>query len=238
MATTKKNIRFNRERFEQAAGFYGKKSIVPQTAQLRVIVPFVAATGSYKFDVKKDESVKHIVEKLLKRNDLFVARAIGLALMVEADAAKGQSPLLSYPMLDGLALPTGIKGFTDAKAYAVYNGELTMKTGQSINYSRFPTAPFLHVPVTQPASIWNGTAKVSADVQPSFELENVLVELPEVLVLAGTKEQPITLEFPPCTIAAPASHTAYAVLIVDGWLLEGGANAEYAVEGNPFNGKF
>ncbi len=238
MATTKKNIRFNRERFEQAAGYYGKKSIVPQQALLRVVVPFVPATGSYKFDVKKDDSVKHIIEETLKRNDLFVARAIGLALMVEADAAKGQFPLLSYPMLDGLALPTGIKGFTDAKAYAVYNGELTMKTGQSVNFSRFPTAPFLHVPRTQPAALWNGTAMISSQVQPAFELENVLVELPEVLILAGTKEQPITLEFPPCTIAAPASHTAYAVLIVDGWLLEGGANAEYAESSNPYNGKF
>lgn len=240
METTKKNIRFNRERFERGLKYYGQEriGIAPQTAQLRVIMPFTANNGSYKFDVTKEESNKHIIEQLLRRNDLFVATGMGLALMVEADAAKGQSPLFSYPVVDCLALPTGIKGFTDFKAHAVYNGMLSMKTGQTVNFSRFPTAPFLHVPKTQPSIVWNGTAAISNNVQPEFNLENVIKELPEEIVFAGTFVQPIQLDFPACTIAVPENYTGYAVLIIEGYLYEGGTSAEYKEASNPYNGKF
>lgn len=238
MTQSKIDIRFSRERFDQGKNYYSKKGIVPQTAQLRVAVPFVANSGTYKFDIKKDPSVAHVIEQLLKRNDLFVARAIGLALMVELDAAKGTAPLMSYPILDGLALPTGLKGLTNLNAYAVYNGILTMKTGQSVNYSRFPTLPFLHVPETQPVGMWNGTSVVSSFIQPEFNIENILKELPEVLVFAGTKEQPITLEFPACTIAAPANYTAYAVLVIEGWLYEGGTTEDNKEDANPYKDLF
>lgn len=240
MPTTKKNIVFNRERFDQGKKFYAGKGIAPQQAQLRVVVPFTAGIGNYKFDLKKDPSLSHVIEQLLKRNDLFVARALGLALMVEVTAAKGTAPLYSYPVLAGLPLPTGYKGFTDTSAYAMYNGILTMKTGQTVNYSRFPTNKFLHVPSKQPIGLFNTDTKavISAGIAPEFNLENVLEELPEVLVLAGTKEQPITLEFPACTIAGEANTTAYAVLIVEGWLYEGGTTEDCHSNANPYNDCF
>lgn len=212
--------------------------INPQTSQLVVIVPFTANNGIYKFDIKKDASVAHVIEKTLKRNDLFVARALGLALMVETDSAKGTAPLYSYPVVAGAALPTGYKGLTNTNAFAVYNGVLTMKTGQKVNYSRFPTSPFLNIPSEQPKLLWNGTAAISAGVAPEFNLENVLYELPEVLVLAGTKEQPITLEFPAVTVAGESGTTAYAVLIIDGWLYEGGTTEDCKVVGNPYIDNF
>ena len=239
MKTSNKNIRFNRERFDQGAKYYAAKGIVPQTAQLRVVVPFTASTGNYKFDIKKDPSVAHVIEQLLKRNDLFVARAIGLALMVELDAAKGTAPLYSFPVQASTALPAGLKGLTNTNAFAMYNGILGMKTGQSVNYSRFPTMPFLHIPETQPVLLLDSSdAEVGAGIMPAFNLENCLVELPEVLVFAGTKEQPITLEFPPCTIAAEASCTAYAVLVIEGWLYEGGTTEDNKEAGNPYKELF
>lgn len=236
---SKTDIRFIRERFDKGLKFYGQKGIAPQRATLRAIVPFVASTGSYKFDLKKDASLAHAVEKLLKRNDLFVARAIGLAIMVELNAAKGTAPLYSYPVVAGTALPTGLKGLTDTKAYAMYNGgSLGMKTGQTVNFSGFPTAPFLHVPKTQPGLIWNGTAAISAGIAPEFKQDNILVELAEEIVLAGTKDQPITLDFPACTIAAEADCTAYAVLVVEGWLYEGGTTEDCHSTSNPYNDCF
>jgi len=238
---TKKNIEFARKRFEKGANFYGNKQIAPQTAQLRVAVKLVTGQGSYKFDVTKDESVKHVIEQLLKRNDLFVTRAIGIALMMDKNDAPGQAPLMSYPLIDSLALPTGIKGFTNANAHAIYNGVLGMKTGSQVNYSRFPCAPFLHVPSTQPVAIWNGAALISSGVQPEFNLENILFELPEELVFAGTKSQPVTLDFPikpDATLEGPAGYTPYVVLIVDGWIYEGGTTPECDVQGNPYKGLF
>ena len=237
MSTTKKNIRFNRERFEQGANFYSGKGISPQQSQLRVCIPLAANTGNYKVNIKEGVSVPHVIEHLLRRNDLFVARAIGLALMVEPTADKGKAPLYSYPVLAGLTLPDGYKGLTDTSAYALYNGILTMKTNGTTNFSSFPLNRFLNVPTQQPIGIWDADAKevISAGIVPQFNLEDLLEELPEVIVFAGTKEQPITLEFPACTIAGEALTQAYAVLIVEGWLYEGGTTEDCHASNNPYD---
>ncbi|MFT3753689.1 MAG: hypothetical protein QM800_12725 [Paludibacter sp.] len=235
---SKTDIRFIRERFDKGLKFYGKKGIAPQRSTLRAVVPFTANNGIMTFDLKKDASLKHAVEQLLKRNDLFVARAIGLGIMVELDAAKGTAPIYSYPVVSGTALPTGLKGLTDTKAYAIYNGKLSMKTGSTVNFSGFPTAPFLNVPRVQPTTYYNGAAVASLGIAPEFKQENILVELAEEIVLAGTKDQPITLEFPSCTIAAEANCTAYAVLVVEGWLYEGGTTEDNHSSDNPYNDCF
>lgn len=235
---SKTDIRFIRERFDKGLKFYGQKGIAPQRAILRAVVPFIASNGSYKFDLKKDASLALAIERLLKRNDLFVARAIGLALMVEPNAAKGTAPLYSYPVVASAALPEGLKGLTDTKAYAMYNGALSMKTGNTVNFSGFPTAPFLYVPKTQPSFVWNGTSELSLGIVPEFKQENILVELAEEIVLAGTKDQPITLDFPACTIAAEANCTAFAVLVVEGWLYEGGTTEDCHSSQNPYNDCF
>ena len=239
MPTTKKNINFDRARFDLAAKFYSPKGIAPQTAQIRVLVPLAGGTGNLKFDIKKDPSLAHVCEQLLKRTDLFIARAMGLGLMVEVTAAKGSAPLYSYPVQAGLALPAGLKGFSDTNAFAIYNGVLTMKTGQSVNYSRFPVSPCLNIPITQPQAVLNSDdVVVSNDVMPAFNAEDIMFELPEVLVFAGTKEQPITLEFPATAITSEANTTAYAMLIIEGWLLEGATTEDMHSPANPFNDNF
>lgn len=236
MATTKKNILFNRARFDQGAAYYGSKGIVPQTAQIRCAVPLTnSATGMLKFDIKKDSSLAYAIEQLLKRTDLFVASSIGFALMIEDDSLKGQAPLLSYPLIQSNALPSSLKGFTDASAYALYNGILTMRTGNTVNYSRFPMLHFLNVPETQPVELLNSTdVAVSAQIQPKFNLEDVMFELPEVLIFAGTKDQPITVEFPGADMLVAAGSTAYGVLIVDGWLYETATAEQYKESANPY----
>ena len=210
MNTTKKDIRFNRERFDRGAKFYATKGIAPQQAQLRVAVPFAASTGTYKFDIKKDASIALAIEMLLKRNDLFVARAIGMGIMVEPTAAKGTAPIYSYPVQAGLALPTGLKGLTDTNAYAMYNGLLSMKTGQTVNFSRFPVNKFLYVPEVQPEGLFNTDTKavISKLVQPAF------------------------------TIAGEAYTQAFAVLVVEGWLYEGGTTEDCHSAANPYNDCF
>ncbi len=232
-----KDIRFNRERFDKGNKYYGAKGINPQTAMLRIEVPFVEGKGSYNFDLKK--AVKRATEKILQRNDLFVARAFGVALMVEDDTRVGHAPLLSYPLLDSDALPAGIHGFTGTDPYIVYNGDLTMKTGQNVNYSRFPLAGFLHVPQTQPVAIVNdeGTL-VPSGIVPEFKLDNILYELPEEVVFAGTQDHKITIDIPADSdtdIAGPEGTTAYLVLLIPGWLYEGGTNEDYKRDSaNPY----
>lgn len=231
-----KDIRFNRERFSKGNSYYGSHGINAQTAQIRIEVPFEKGRGNYDIDIRKE--VKRITEKTLKRNDLFVARAFALALMVETDTMKGHAPLLSYPLQTSAALPTGLNGFANQDAYAMYNGDLSLKTGQSVNYSRFPLLGFLNVPETQPVSISNGGALASAAIAPQFNLDNILYELPEEVVLAGTQDHKITVEFPANTtsdIKGATGTTAFMVFIVEGWLYEGGTNEVFKRDSkNPY----
>ncbi|MDO9152345.1 MAG: hypothetical protein Q7U47_01325 [Paludibacter sp.] len=229
------DIRFQRERFDKAARFYKQKGIIPQRAIIRVVVPFVASTGSYVFNLKKDPSLAHVTENLLKRTDLLVSTRIGLALMVELDAAKGTAPIYSYPVITGTSNPTGLRGLVNTNGYAMYNGSLTMKTGQVVNISKLPTSLFLAVPRGQPALPFTGAV---ATVHPAFDLDNIMYPLAEEIIFAGTKEQPIQLDFPACTIAAEASCTAYAVLLIEGWLLENGTTEDSHSPENPYNGAF
>lgn len=240
---TKKDIRFARERFDKGLNFYKTKGIAPQTAQLRVVVPFTANNGNYKFDIRDTKAGAHVIEQLLRRNDLFVVRAMAVALMVELNAAKGTAPLYSYPVLAGDHLPAGYKGLTNTNGYAMYNGTLSMKTGQVTNFSRFPLIDFLNVPETQPVVISDGEGMVASGIAPQFNLENAMLELPEELIFAGTKEHVINMEFPSCTIAAEADCTAYAVLILEGYLYEGGTTEDCHTKPgdkiqNPYNDAF
>jgi hypothetical protein len=232
-----KDIRFNRERMLLGAAFYGNYGITPQSAQIRIEAELVNGKGVYSFDIKKKGSDKSASEKTITDTDLFVARAIGMALMVEADAAPGTAPLLSYPLIDGLHLPSGIKGFTDGHAHALYNGIITMKTDQTVNLSGFPTSNFLCVPVTQPLAVLDSTNAVkSAGIQPQFKIDDVLYELPELLMLAGNHQTEIKLEAPvnsDVTLSVPANYTGKVVFLVEGWLFAGGAQQQFKKSENP-----
>lgn len=224
-----RNIQFNRDRFDKGNRFYGKQGIAAQTAQLRVEVPTVKGKGVYDFDIKKE--VKRISEKMLKRNDLFVVRAIGLALMVEDSAMPGHSPLYSYPVIKGAAaLAGGLKGLATATgnhAFAMYNGGISLKTGQQVNYSAFPTSEFLTIPEVQ----------ASANNLPQFNQADILIELPEEIALAGTQDHRIQLEFPAnanTDLSAEAGAASYIVLVFEGWLYEGATNDKYKTGDNPY----
>ena len=226
----KRDIRFNRERMLIGAEYYAKHGITPQSAQIRVEVALSTGLSIYDFDIKK--RVKAATEKVIRDNDLFISRAMGLALMVEKDDAKGAAPLLPYPMIQTTATPTGLQGFTNANALALYNGLLSIKTDQSVNLSGFPAINFLRIPEYQPATIVNaaGTALVSNEVLPSFSYEDLLYELPEIIGFAGNHTHEIKLEapvIPTLTFPVASGYTPKVVLLFEGWLFQGGANEKY-----------
>lgn len=239
-----KDIRFNRDRFDKGNRYYGKKGISPQTSQLRIIVPLVKGKDTYDFDISKE--VKRADEKTLKRNDLFVVRAIGMGLLAESTGSPGHAPLLSYPLKASNAIPEGFAGFKTTDPYVIYNGSLTLKTGQTVNYSGFPTSSFLHVPETQPViALDSDNAEQTAGILPSFSIDNVLVELPEEIVLAGTQDHRIKLEIPAnadtdFTVTDPGGDPAdmqgYVVLLFEGWLYEGATSNEFKNDSaNPYH---
>ena len=140
--------------------------------------------------------------------------------MVEANALKGHSPLLTYPMLHDVTMPTGVYGLNNNHAEVLYNGVLTLKTGQNVNYSGFPLDKFRVVPETQGSDIT--LAQVKHD--------DFMYLLPEEVRFAGTQDHRIRVEFPAVAdtdIAGPVGTTVYIVLLIDGYLYEGGTNEKY-----------
>ena len=233
----KRDIRFNRDRMLLGADFYGRYQITPQTGQIRIEMSLVEGQGTYEFDIKK--KIKSGTEKIIRDNDLFISRAIGIALMVESNTARGTAPLLSYPMINGAHLPAGIKGFINSNPYVLYNGVVTMKTDQSVNMTGLPMTHFLHVPETQPVGMINSAddTLMSSGIQPQFNIDNILYELPEVLVIAGNHSTDFKVEAPVVSglqMATPEGYTAKIVLIIEGWLFAAGANEKYKMGGNPW----
>lgn len=213
------NLQFNRQKFEKVQNFFKDKKKAPQTSQIRVCVPFVKGQSFYDIDIKK--ASKHITNRLLKDNDLFVARAIGIGLMIDDNTMPGHAPILSYPMPADADLPAGIKGFVNQHAQVVYNGTLSIRTGQTVNYSGYPLTGFQYVPET-PTGV--------AGVLPMLSEKYILQELPEELVFDGIKDYSIRVEYPGnanTEIKGEADTTAYLVFIAEGWLVEGGGNMGY-----------
>jgi len=247
MKNITKDLDLRRKRFDQGAVYYGEQGITPQRTKVRAVAQLLTGKDVLSFGITRDKAVGHPLELLLEKGDLFVTTALGLALVIEKDGEPGQAPLLSYPVQAGLHLPAGLKGFENTNAFAIYNGKLQMRTGSSVNYSRISTDDFLFVPEIQPSAVLAASddAVVSNGVYPAFNIENVLVQLEEGIVLAGTKNQPFELSFPfknDATFGVPAGYKAYAVLIFDGFIYEGGAVENMKVtkagKSNPYKDLF
>lgn len=242
-----KNSVSRRASFDRGFEYYKHQGIVPQRAKLKIVGKLVDGVDRVRFIVTKEEGSKHPIEMLLGKTDLFVAQAMGVALMIEANATPGLHPLYSYPVQAGNHLPAALKGFTNGNAFAIYNGKLVMRTGNTVNQARFPLDDCLYIPETQPVAMVDetGAALAPAGIIPSFHVDNVMVQLEENLYLTGTKSQPIEIEFPfpaDAEFGVPADCTGYAVLIIDGWIYETGATEDMKLDvkgvKNPYADKF
>ncbi len=234
MKNVTKNFENRRKQFDKGLAFYGHQGIVPQRAKLKAVSPITTGINKLSFLFTKDLSLAKVIEMLVGKTDLFVATAIGFALTIQRTGEEGLLPLLSYPLQAGEHLPTELRGFGNANTYGIYNGKLIMKTGQSVNYSRLPMDEFLFIPETQP---YRTDAAQSSGIIPSFNIENVMVQLEESILISGTKTQPFEIEFPSISgidFGIPNGHEAYGVLILDGFLYEGGAAENMKQAGNPY----
>lgn len=233
------NLVFDRNRFAEIFNYYKKYGLAPQTGQLRFEIPIVAGKGFYEVLVNREGgAVKRATEVWLKRSDAFITKGIGMFLMIEETAKEGAAPLLTYPLLDSAALPAGHVGFASADAEAIYNGTMAIITGQVSNYQGIPLRRFKHAPETQPVQ----SGGESSGLVPQFDSDNAILNFAERFIFAGTKDQKIRVEFPflPNMTIAPAAdhaatHKAFIVVVVDGWLVEGGTNYLFQEMDNPIS---
>jgi len=208
------SLEFARARFERAkqiAAATGKGA--PQTAKIRIAVPFVKGQNFYDIDIKDGKG--HITNRALLDNDKFVCRAIALGIMVEDDLKKGHAPTLSYPLLKSAAVTAaGLKGLDNADAHVIYNGDWSLRTNQEVNYQQFPASLFLRVPDAQPANVYGSN------------VEHAAYEMPEEVVLSGKEEHKIRIEYPgnaTTDIKGEAGSTAFLVFELFGWTIQGAA---------------
>lgn len=233
------NIDFNKDRVKQLIDYYGAKGISPEQAQIRIETALENGKGKYQFNLKKE--ILSGAEQNIQRNDLFVLTHLLIALSVEVDAKPGQNSLLTYPLIEGLNVPTLVNAFTTRDIEALYNGFLSIKTGQVVNVSALPLINFRKVPAVQPLALLQPSddAVVSNGAIPEFDLSDVALQMTERIIFAGTQDHKVEIEFPTDSTSdfstATADSTTKVVFIALGYKVPGGTSEEFKNDkSNPF----
>lgn len=193
------DINFQRQRFEKVCSYYGKKGIAPQLSLLRIEENLQNGKGEYIFDLKKENI--SAVERNLKRNDLFVTLAIGVALRIE----NSERPFVNTPMFDAVvsSYVTGtdtrepiVEGFKTSDINALYNGSLYISTGTTVNFQDMPLALFKR---SQGTNVTNNQENEFSAIQAKsgkFNFENDLKAMAEEIIFSGTQDHTIKINFP------------------------------------------
>lgn len=161
------NLDFARKRFEKINGYYGQKGLAPQLSIIRIEENLVDGQGDYTFQLNKE--ILNGCEKNLKRNDLFVCLAIGVALRIEDSAKPNSSELIN-------TVNTTLFATEDLKA--LYNGSLYVATGTSVNFEAMPTLLF-----KRNDSLLHNAEDAAQTLAPE-------------LILAGTQDHVVKVSFP------------------------------------------
>lgn len=216
------------------------KSLNPQSSFLRIDKPLVNGQGVYTFDpMKQNGRDASLYDRLLDRNDAFIVTAIGLYITYEIAGQRGTTELLSCPKSLGYVAGQNIIATGKAQeSYfnAIYNGKISLKTNDKITFDGFPTAVFLRQ---------NFTASPDADsALAGFDVSECNYFLPEILALAGNKDQSFELSFPsfPSAVYNPEATTEPAFtpsgttglsLLLQGFLIKNGAIYVADEDGKP-----
>lgn len=243
MATFITDITFERARFEKINRFYGSVGLTPQLSLLRIEEDLINGQGNYVFDLKKENLSP--VERNLKRNDLFVTLAIGVATRIE----NVDKPNISVPMFaphkaivdstsgDDIVV---VPGFKTDDINALYGGKLYISTGTTVNFADLPTALFLKN---------KGVDDMNLKIN-HFDFQDDLKPMAEEIIFSGTQDHKVEVSFP--TFAQsdytaqqdvdnsgqdPVEGTNYKSKIVFfalGYRVVGGTLPSYRVEANPY----
>ena len=235
------SFEFLRKRFDKLNGYYGKKGIAPQLSYLRIEENLENGKGSYQFNLKK-ENLNRLVENGLKRNDLFATIGIGVFLRVENSVKPGVNQLLSYAPIANKDICK--VGFNKDDINALYNGQLYISTGTTVNLQDTPVSLFRKIGQAQSGELC--AAATSAGKQDQFDFEQIVKKLPEELVFAGTQDHTIKVEFPTFSGADYTSQADYSgtaatagvskiVFVAYGWRVIGSTAEQYRNdEANPY----
>lgn len=222
-----RNIEFVRKRFDGPLAYYGAKGIAPEISMIRIDEELVNGQGVYNFNLKKE--ILDASEKNLKRNDLFIVVGMGVFLTLKDSTKPGTEVL--YPFVQKENTTAGIPGFKTDDIEALYNGELHIATGTTVNINAMPMQLFKRVPCRQTELLNNGQALVSNGVKPSIDLDRDLQLMAEELVFAGTQDHKVQVSFPTFASSdyttSAANTKGYVSFIAVGYRVIGGTSETY-----------
>lgn len=195
-----------------------ESDVRPQT--LKVHVKLAATANSVKFDIAR-KTGNHALDNLLQENDFFVGHSLALGILpvpvINSLEASGNAQPIFYPDPNIFTTAGSATLASEAQALEmVYNSTLRIETNQDIRVKDFPTNIFRDCPETQKAAALQN----SYDTVPFKDLYTGLG-------FAGGNVNEIELKFPSqgeySQIAGSATRINYAVLLIQGVLVVGGA---------------
>lgn len=253
------SLEFRRKRFDELLAYYKGKGLAPQRSQLRIEENLVSGQGRYEFNLRKENI--SAVEKNLRRNDLFVVCGLSIMLRIEDEdrphvlplhtfAKVGRQTITPATVSDPAVYTLDEYGFATNDIEALYNGSLSIVTQQTVNFQALPCSLFRH----QSAGIVGSQANYVKDVNNGFDLESNILTMAEQLILAGTQDHQVVLNFPAYngsnydalqagvgtstsddTIIPSTHYKSKVVFFADGYLVAGGTDEKYRNdETNPF----
>lgn len=218
-----------KKRFDQVWDLIASKGlskyIFPEEAKMRYSLPLVNGRGQYIFNLCRGAQADNLVTFNITENDVFVPSAIGV--MIGITGSDGVQHLYPYaPKAPQGAPSVYAAGFESDSIEALYNGSLQWKQGTNIVLNQYPMEKFKKVPRQQGAFVLDSNdAPVQEGIQPEWSLDKCLELLMARYAIAGNRDNFVTVNFDAAgkTFPVTSGYTAELVLIMDGFLVKGGA---------------
>lgn len=172
-----------RKLFEALKKKYTKQAVIPSPSYLRIEQALSNSSGNYLFDIKKNGN-EIATERKLDRNDLFVVTRIGVYLLKQDTTKIGAAVLQTFPNVAAFGTLTG---FTVAHLEAIYNGYLTLKTGQKVNIEALSMQNFRYISTSQ---------QDTGSILSEWNVSEFTYTGAEDIYLHGTKSHEINITFP------------------------------------------
>lgn len=210
-----------RERYKTVVSWLdgANTGLFAQSSYLRIDQPLVNGQGNYVFDPMKSNGPGGTFDRKLDRNDAFMVTGFSLCFYAKSLVDKSACVLVPNPdTIEDTNLPTIVSpvvGTVPTGLSNVYNGKLMLKTGTKVTFDGFPTLPFR----------WQRFVS-------DYDINEAAYYLPEILSLAGTKDQAFELSFPTTSStileavkaeANPANFELGVSLFLQGYMVKNGA---------------
>lgn len=201
------------------------KQIFPEEAKMRYSMPLQDGKGSYIFKLNRNGQVDNLTTFAITENDVFVPSGIGV--FIGLTGADGVQHLYPYaPKNDGVNPSVYAYGFQNDNIEALWNGNLSFKQDTNIVLNQYPMERFKKIEEQQGAFVLDSNDDaVHEGIQPEWNIDKYLELLMARYAIAGNRDNFITINFDAATKTFPVTtgYTAELVLIMDGFLVKGGA---------------